>query len=202
LEASLITSAATLAIIAGGVGQRLGGVPKGLLVHQGRTLIERLLDLRHNFVEVLLVSGDRAYQSYGLRTTSDLVPGRGAPGGVHAALAKANTPWVVAIGCDMPFVSPGAVQILLKARAARTDWVCFEIAGRLEPLLGVYRSAIAPKWGRLLASQPSFAELSRRFRTDVLPEHRLQEVDPELRSVVSLNTPEDLQRFGVSLPTL
>ena len=197
----MVASGVTLAIIAGGVGQRLGGVPKGLLVHQGRTLIERLLDLRDNFAEVLLVSGDRAYQCYGLRTTGDLVPGRGAPGGVHAALAKANTPWVVAIGCDMPFVSPGAVQILLDARRARTDWVCFEIAGRLEPLLGVYRSAIAPKWGRLLASQPSFAELSRRFRHYFLSEQQLREVDPDLRSVVSLNTPEDLRRFEVSLPT-
>lgn len=196
-----MSSDATLAIIAGGVGQRLGGVAKGLLVHQGRTLIERLLDLRRDFVEVLLVSGDSTYQSYGLRTISDLVPGRGAPGGVHAALAKANTPWVLAVGCDMPFVSPEAVRVLLDARRARTDWVCFEIAGRLEPLLGVYRSAIAPRWGRLLASQPSFAELSRRFRHHLLPEQRLREVDPELRSVVSVNTPEDLHRLGMSLPT-
>lgn len=197
----MVTSGATLAIIAGGVGQRLGGVAKGLLVHQGRTLIERLLDLRRDFVEVLLVSGDRAYQSYGLRTISDLVPGRGAPGGVHTALARANTPWVLAVGCDMPFVSPEAVRILLDARRARTDWVCFEVAGRLEPLLGVYRSAIAPRWGRLLASEPSFAELSRRFRHCFLPEQRLREVDPVLRSVVSLNTHEDLHRYGVSLPT-
>src|SRR5713226_3674568 len=77
----------TLAIIAGGGGHRLGGVAKGLLTLEGRPLIERILDLRPRFSEVLLVADNPgAYKAYGLRSVPDLVEGRGAPGGVHAAL--------------------------------------------------------------------------------------------------------------------
>src|SRR6266851_3734325 len=76
----------TLAIIAGGGGHRLGGVAKGLLTLEGRPLIERILDLRPRFSEVLLVADNPgAYKAYGLRSVPDLVEGRGAPGGVHAA---------------------------------------------------------------------------------------------------------------------
>src|SRR5713226_3320767 len=72
----------TLAIIAGGGGHRLGGVAKGLLTLEGRPLIERILDLRPRFSEVLLVADNPgAYKAYGLRSVPDLVEGRGAPGG-------------------------------------------------------------------------------------------------------------------------
>src|SRR5215213_9884328 len=93
----------TLALIAGGQGARLGGVAKGLLRLQGQPLLAQLLKLRPLFGEVLLVSNDpRPYAAWALPTVADVLPGRGAPGGVHAALAHARTAWVLAVGCDMP----------------------------------------------------------------------------------------------------
>src|SRR5258708_12908942 len=106
---------ATLAIIAGGGGHRLGGVAKGLLTLEGRPLIERILDLRPRFSEVLLVADNPgAYKAYGLRSVPDLVEGRGAPGGVHAALGAARTPWLFAAGCDMPSVPRQLARMLLE----------------------------------------------------------------------------------------
>ncbi len=191
----------TLAIIAGGGGHRLGGVAKGLLTLEGRPLIERILDLRPRFSEVLLVADNPgAYKAYGLRSVPDLVEGRGAPGGVHAALGAARTPWLFAVGCDMPFVAWQVVRMVLEARAPDVDLVCFEIDGRFEPLLAVYRSSLAQSWGACLAKNPSFGGIFSGFRTRVLPKLRLQEVDPDLRSVVSINGPDDLARWGVQLP--
>lgn len=192
---------ATLAIIAGGGGHRLGGVAKGLLTFEGRPLIERILDLRPRFADVVLVADNPgAYKAYGLRSVPDRVEGRGAPGGVHAALEAARTPWLFAVGCDMPFVAWQVVRIVLEARAPDVDLVCFEIDGRFEPLLAVYRSSLAQPWGACLANNPSFGGIFSGFRTRVLPKSRLQEVDPDLRSVVSINAPDDLARWGVQLP--
>jgi len=190
-----------LAIIAGGRGTRLGGAAKGLLKVEGRPLIERILDLRSQFAEVFLVADDPIpYQTYGLRRIEDRHKGCGAPGGVHAALAAASAPWVFAVGCDMPFVEWAVVHEVLDARSSDVDLVCFEVHGRLEPLLGVYRSSLAERWGELLRPNPSFRDLFSHFRARVLPQSRLREVDPDLRSPVSINTPADLARWRVQVP--
>lgn len=190
-----------LAIIAGGKGSRLGGAAKGLLKIEGKPLIERILELRSRFAEVCLVTDDPIpYRSYGLRCIEDRHKGRGAPGGVHAALAAASAPWVFAVGCDMPFIEWAVVREVLEARSPDADLVCFEVHGRLEPLLGVYRSSLAKRWGELLPTNPSFRDLFSHFRTRVLPEARLREVDPDVRSPVSINTPADLARWRVELP--
>lgn len=193
---------ATLAIIAGGKALRLAGAEKGMLLFEGRTLLSRLLDLRPLFGDALLVANiPTAYPGYALRRVSDLVLDRGAPGGVHAALAQSRTPWLFAAACDMPFVTAPVVQALLCARDELTDVICFEVGGRLEPLLGAYRCSIADAWGRALASQPSFRDLFGRFRLKLLPEERLRAVDPGMRAITSVNTPEDLVRMNIGRPS-
>jgi molybdopterin-guanine dinucleotide biosynthesis protein A len=195
---------ATFAVIAGGLGRRLGGVAKGLLRREGRTLLEGQLELARSleFAEVLLsTSRPEPYARFGLRTVPDALPDRGAPGGVHAALAAARTPWVVAVAADMPFVGSPAVLALLGARTASAELICFQVGGRLEPLLAAYRAELAPRWELLLRAEPlSFARLFEHFRTLVLPEEALIAVDPSLASVVSVNTPEGARAAGVELP--
>jgi molybdopterin-guanine dinucleotide biosynthesis protein A len=192
---------ATLAIIAGGKGNRLDGVPKGLLILEGRTLLSRLLDLRPLFADALLVTNTpEVYAEQDLRSVRDLVPDRGAPGGVHAALVHARTSWVFAVACDMPFVSSPVVEALLRSRAHQIDVVCFQIAGRAEPLLAVYRCSIAGAWERALAAGPSFRELFRNFRVHLLGDSDLRQVDPQMRAIVSVNTPQDVVRLDIKLP--
>ncbi|QSQ12027.1 molybdenum cofactor guanylyltransferase [Myxococcus landrumensis] len=191
----------TFAIIAGGQGRRLSGVPKGLLEVEGRTVLARQLSLAPRFGEVVLVANTpEPYAPYGLRTVADTVRDKGAPGGVHAALSASRTPWVVTVACDMPFVSWEALRVLLAARGDDVDAVCFESSGRVEPLLAVYRSALARVWLATLSEDPSLRQLLSRFRARVLPESALRAVDPSLRSLVNVNTPEDLAAQGGRLP--
>ena len=192
----------TLAVVAGGQGRRLSGVPKGLLKIGAGTVLERLLGLAPLFAEVLLVANvPEPYARFGLRTVADVVPGKGSPGGVHAALVGARTQWVLAVACDMPFVQPEAIRVLLEARAPEVDAVAFTVAGRVEPLLAVYRASLASPWGQALSEEdPSLRELLSRCRARLLPEEALRAVDAQLRSLVNVNTPEDLRRHGLALP--
>jgi molybdopterin-guanine dinucleotide biosynthesis protein A len=192
----------TLAVVAGGQGRRLSGVPKGLLRVGEGTVLERLLALAPLFAEVLLVANvPEPYARFGLRTVADGVAGKGAPGGVHTALVGARTAWVFAVACDMPFVRPEAVRVLMEARGPEVDAVCFTVAGRVEPLLAVYRASLASTWEQALREgDPSLRELLSRCRARLLPEAALRAVDPELRSLVNVNTPEDLSRHGLALP--
>jgi molybdopterin-guanine dinucleotide biosynthesis protein A len=179
----------------------LSGVPKGLLLRGGRPLVEHLLDLTPLIAEVTLVANEpEPYARFGLRTVTDVIPGRGAPGGVHAALVHARTEWVLAVACDMPFVTRAVAELIIGATGQDVDIVACEVNNRLEPLLAVYRSALAGQWGAALESNPSFRQLYRQFRVRLLAEQALRAVDGDMRATVSINTPDDLRRFGVEPP--
>ncbi len=191
----------TFAILAGGEGRRLGGVAKGLLMLDGAPVLARQLRLAPHVAEVLLVSPDPApYARFGLRTLTSEVRGHGASGGLCAALGAARTPWVLALGCDMPFVEPPVLEVLAGARDATCDVVLFEVGGFLQPLLGLYRSALAASFTAQLPSHPSLRSLVRGVRARVLTEQHLSGVDARLLAVQGLNTPQDLARFGVEQP--
>ncbi|MGZ6029911.1 MAG: GNAT family N-acetyltransferase [Myxococcaceae bacterium] len=183
----------SLAIVAGGSATRLGGACKPLLPVGGRTVLARLLALRTLADEVLLVSADPRLPEAGMRRILDVVPGRGAPGGVQAALAQSRASWVLAVAGDMPFVDGRAVLPLLAARGPDVDAVAYTVAGRLEPLAAVYRSALAQSWARALAGGgASFGALWEGLRGVTLPESVLREATGDTRAVLSLNAPVDL----------
>ena len=191
----------SLAILAGGRARRLGGIPKGLLLRDGRPVLQHLLALAPRFMETFLVASDAApYRSFGVRSVADVLPEHGAPGGVHAALVQAHTPWVLAVAAEMPFVTLAVVERLLAERREAVDAVGFEVGGRLEPLLALYRTALAPAWGAALAQTPSFPDLWQTVRACLLPEAALREVDPLCRAVLSVNTPEEARALAVELP--
>ena len=186
----------SLAIVAGGGATRLGGVCKPLLRVRGRTVLERLLGLRTLVDEVLLVSSDPRLPDAGMRRVADVVPGRGAPGGVQAALADARTPWVLAVAGDMPFLDGRAVLPLLEARADDVDAVAYIVGGRLEPLAALYRSALAPRWAEALSGKgTSFTALWTGLRGRMLPEAVLREATGDTRAVVNLNLPSDVSTW-------
>jgi molybdopterin-guanine dinucleotide biosynthesis protein A len=191
-----------LAILAGGRARRLGGIPKGLLVREGRPLLMHLLALGPLFADTFLVASDAVpYRGLGVRSVPDAVPGRGAPGGVYTALVQARTEWVVAVAADMPFVTSAVVERLLAERSQTVDAAGFQVAGRLEPLLALYRAASAPVWEAALSGNPSFPTVWQTLRTCVLPEEALAQVDPGCRAVLSVNTPEEAQTLGIGLPS-
>ncbi len=183
----------SLAIVAGGSASRLGGACKPLLRVRGRMVLERLLGLRTLADEVLLVSPDPRLPDAGLRRVEDVVPGRGAPGGVQAAMAQARAPWVLAVAGDMPFLDGRAVLPLLEARTDAVDAVAYTVSGRLEPLAALYRSALAPRWAMALAGGgASFRALWSGLRGRTLPESVLREATGDTRAVLSLNLPSDV----------
>lgn len=182
----------TFVVQAGGKGARLGGVAKGLIRLGGERIVDRLLALGAEWPRWVVANEPAAYEDLAVPVVADVVPGRGAPGGVVTALAVADTEWVLTVACDMPFVTRAAIDALLVAAGPDVDVVCFERGGRLEPLLGLYRRALLDAWGAKLEDQPSLQGLIRSARYRALTPD-----DP--RALDSLNTPEELQRAGASL---
>jgi molybdopterin-guanine dinucleotide biosynthesis protein A len=189
-------------LVAGGSATRLGGLPKGLLRLGGEPIAARSLRLfRDLFGAALVVANDRApYAWLGVPVVADRIPGKGAPGGVHAALAEAATGWVFTAACDMPFLAPGPIA-LLSARRAGADAVMVRWRGNLEPLHALWSRACLPVVERLLrAGDPSLQALARAVTTRVVEEDEWRTVDPEGRSFENVNTPADAARLGAVYP--
>jgi molybdopterin-guanine dinucleotide biosynthesis protein A len=190
-------------LLAGGRAERLGGIPKGLLRLEGIPIAARSLALfRGLFGEALLVtSAPGPYAALGATTLPDLQAGRGAPGGLHAALSAARTGWVFAAACDMPFLSAEPIR-LLAAQRAGVAAVLVRSGGRLEPLHAFWSRACLPALERLLSAtegHASLRDLAAAVPARVVEEAAFRAADPEGRALCNVNTPEDAARLGLGL---
>ncbi len=190
----------TGALLAGGHASRMGGVAKGLLTLEGQPLLGRSLDLFGQlFGASLLVVNDPApYRRFEVAQVADLVPERGAPGGLHAALSAATTPWIFAAGCDMPFISAGGIA-LLAARRSGARAVLPRWEGRLEPLHALWSREALPDLTRALADGPvSLWRFAEQLGAAIVEAEAWRAVDPEGRAFVNANTAAEASRFGLS----
>ncbi len=186
-------------LVAGGRATRMAGLPKGLLRVGGEPIAARTLRIfRRIFGATLVVANDRSpYAGLGAPIVGDLLAGKGAPAGVHAALSAATTPWIFTAACDMPFLSEGPVAYLAErrgdARAVLVRW-----GGRLEPLHAFWSRECLPVFEDALCSgAPSLQELARAVSAHVVEEDEWRAVDPDGRALENVNTPADAVRLGL-----
>lgn len=131
-------------ILAGGNASRYGGAPKGLERVGGRRIIDRLAEsLIPATDDLLLIANDAAAGSWlpGVRCATDVRPGLGSLGGIHAALVHADGP-VLVVAWDMPFVPTGLLTAL-RVAGASADVAVPESGSRrgVEPLCAYYGPA-------------------------------------------------------------
>jgi molybdopterin-guanine dinucleotide biosynthesis protein A len=189
-------------LVAGGQSRRMGGLPKELVRRDGETLAERSLALfRDLFGEVLVVASDPApWAGLSVRVVPDAIAGKGAPGGLHAALAAARTGWIFAAACDMPFLSPEAIGFLAARRGAAPA-VLVEWERGLEGLHAFWSREALPTVERMLREgDPSIRAIAAALGARVVTAAEWRQVDPGGRSFENVNSPEDLERLGLDAP--
>jgi len=188
----------TLVIQAGGESRRMGQ-DKALLPFKGQTLIERVLGRVAHLADEVLVTTQRpeGYEFLGLPLIADVIPGRGALGGLYTALSASAQPLVAVVACDMPFVSAA----LLAAQrdlliAGQHSAVIPRTEGGTEPFHAVYRR---------LACLPAIqaAITAEKWRVDAwYGSVRLRWLEPEEvlvhdplgRAFWNVNTPEEFHQ--------
>ena len=187
-------------LVAGGAASRLGGIPKGLLRIAGEPIVARSLRLFADvFAGSMIVANEAApYAAFGAPVVPDAIAGKGAPGGLHAALSASRTPWVFTAACDMPFLSADPIAWLAQRRdgapAVAVIW-----KGRLEPLHAFWSRACLPTIEAMLrGGDPSMWAIATAVGARMVNEEEWREVDPAGRAFANVNTPEDAARLGVN----
>lgn len=183
-------------IQAGGESRRMGR-DKGLAPFLGRPLITRIIERLEPIASEMIVTTNHpeAYQFLGLPLFSDLIPGRGALGGLYTALSAATQPLAAVVACDMPFVRPELLtaqrDLLLEKRV---DAVVPHLGGGVEPFHAVYRCASCLPHIKAALDADKWRADAWFSKANVLlmRKEQIQTFDPELSSFSNVNTPEEL----------
>ena len=192
---------ATLIILAGGEGKRMG-FPKHEIALGETNILERIhLRVGSLFQETVIVGRGISTSLPGVRTAEDCYPERGALVGIHAGLSESQTDVAFVIACDMPHVERSLVSHLLSL-AADADIVVPIIRAYNEPLCAVYRTTCLHPIARSIeAGILKIIHFYSEVRVREIPEHEIRQFDPALRSFVNLNTPEE-RKLATSLDVL
>jgi len=182
---------ATLIILAGGEGKRMG-FPKHELPMGETSILERIHQrLGDLFVETIVAGRGISSPNQQIRIAEDGYSERAALVGIHAGLAASQTDLTFVIACDMPYVKSGLVFHLLAA-AADVDVVVPVIRGYYEPLCAVYRTTcLRPIARSIEGGIMKIIHFYPEVRVREITEQEIREFDPNLRSFVNLNTPTD-----------
>ena len=189
---------ATAIILAGGESARMRS-PKALIEVGGVQMIRRaLMALAPLFSETLIVSNDPApFQGLGARVVPDNARFAGLKGpmtGIYSGLMEARFDLAFVAACDMPFIEPRLVLWMAELTAGH-DAVVARTGGRAEPLFGYYtKRAAGTLEGALKRGQRSLQAVMKDLSVRYVDEDEMREFDPQLCSLVNVNTPDDLDR--------
>ena len=138
------------AILVGGQSRRLGR-DKVLLEYDGQLLIKRsVLLLSSLFTEVFVIGHHRSeFDHLGIKTIEDLIPGKGALGGLYTAIMNAGSPAIFVMAADMPFVSPSLINRVIELRSD-ADAVIPKGPKGFEPLCALYSDSCAEPMKRAI----------------------------------------------------
>ena len=178
------------AVLAGGRGSRMG-TPKPSVRLAGRPLIEHPLQaLRQAGLEAVVVAKPgSALPPLEVAVWEEPEQPRHPLCGVLRALQGAGGRSVLAVGCDMPFVTPR-----LLARMASVDGrlVVPEVSGRLHPLLARYSPELAGPLADALRRRAPLQDAVRELHPSVLDEGALRRFGSPERLLFNVNDRADL----------
>lgn len=179
-------------ILAGGEGQRMGGVDKAFVQLADRPLIAHVLDRLEPQVERVLISanGDASrFAGLGCQVVPDATP-QGPLSGVLSALsaaAKLGATHVVSSPVDTPFLPGDLVPQLLLAAESDPEGLAFAAdATGDHPATALWPVGLAPALADFLASGEAKVT---RFTS---AHKAARALFPDPRAFLNLNTPDDV----------
>ncbi len=190
-------------ILAGGSSSRMGK-NKALLSHpgsdpQGVTFIEYLVSLLQTCcTETVIVARDHAqareYSFTDVRVIVDEIPGVGPLMGLYSGLSAIHTARALVVAVDLPYIQPALLSFLL-SQPLLDDMLLVPLEHSTpQVLLALYPRSILPLVKeQLLQGRRDVRCLLQVAPVQFIEEAQLLQIDPELRSFVNINTPEELR---------
>jgi molybdopterin-guanine dinucleotide biosynthesis protein A len=193
----IITIMLTVAIQAGGESRRMGQ-EKALAPFLGQPLISRVLQRVASIADEVLVTTNtpQSYLFLNVPVYADLMPGRGALGGLFTALAVASYPMVAVVACDMPFVDPDLLCAeYRKMLNTQADVVIPQAKDGMQPFHAIYRRETCLPFVQSALDRGCWRVDAwfDQVLVHPFPEAELVKFDPSLHCFWNVNTIEELE---------
>jgi molybdenum cofactor guanylyltransferase len=136
-------------ILAGGRAQRMGGVDKGLIILNGKPMIEHVIATLRAEIDNLLINANRnqeQYAAFGYPVIPDIMDGYLGPlAGIASGMRAASTPYIVTAPCDSPLIASNLVQRLHAALTREGADISVAHDGeRMHPVFALMRRDLLP----------------------------------------------------------
>lgn len=182
-------------VLAGGLGRRMGGVDKGLIELDGRPMVAHVLGRLAPQVDAVLINANQnadRYGAFGYPVVPDRIEGYAGPlAGLHAGLGASNTPLVVTVPCDSPFLPLDLVARLRAALEANHAQLAVAKTGdQAQPVFSLVRRDVHDDLAAFLESggRKIDAWYARLAVVEV-------SFDDEAAAFANINTREELSGF-------
>lgn len=146
----------TAVILSGGQATRMGGQDKGLILFKNKPLISYVANIINENVNSILVSANKnldLYQKFGTVIRDDLSGFQGPLAGVSKAMHVANTPYLLVLPCDGPFVNSLLVKRLAQSMQQHEVNACVASNGdKIHPTYSLINIALKDNLDKFLQS--------------------------------------------------
>lgn len=138
----MIHDQVTYLILAGGRGQRMNGVDKGLMLWQSRPMVEHILDRLNSPADKIIISANRNQNLYKKYTNTviadELEDFQGPLAGILSAMQICETPYLLCLPCDSPEPPENMLEQLWSCmqKNHKSSALCHD-GERLQPLFGL-----------------------------------------------------------------
>ncbi|MCC6477497.1 molybdenum cofactor guanylyltransferase [bacterium] len=177
------------AILLGGQSSRMGRPKEGVLLPDGRTMLQAVIERVTRICPVKVLSGE-SVNLPNVLNVQDTTPGLGPMAGLEAILASGVAERYLIAACDQPLLGEAVLERLVGEPRARVV-VPRGANGFLYPLPGVYdRSVLAQVSERIEKRELSLI----RLLSDV-GARAIDVSEDEEESLRSFNTPDELQEL-------
>jgi len=187
-------------ILAGGKNSRLPGKKKAFQKIGDLTILDSIYGLLSSlFKEVIIVVNDpEEFAGWDMTVVTDIVPSRCALAGLHAGLFYASFPYAYVTACDTPFVKQSVVEYIVSQIEPGYEVILPRTDDGFEALSAVYSKECIPLIeDNLKKNIFMIKKFFRKKKVKVIPVEQLKALDPKMRFIFNVNTPEDLENAKV-----
>jgi len=177
------------AVLAGGLGSRLGG-EKALAMVAGKPLVSYPVEAARaaGLETVIVAKPETELPDLGVAVLREPSEPRHPLCGVLAAL-DARRGDVLALACDMPFMSPGLLEWMAAAEGA----LVIEAADRLQPLPGRYPAVSRDRIAEAIEREEPMGATLAALRARRVGATELERFGEPSRMLFNVNEPVDLR---------
>jgi molybdopterin-guanine dinucleotide biosynthesis protein A len=191
----------TCAILAGGRSTRLGRDKAFERIEGGRLIDREVSVLSHLSRDIYIITTPEKKTLFPVpefkqKIFLDIYPGKGVLAAIYTGLKYSATPYVLFVGCDMPFLSLDLLGFMVdQARSNCYDAIVPRLGNMTEPLHAIYSTACLPVIYDLVKSDRlKMSDLFNCIKTRYICETEIDRLDPQHLSFFNINTKDDLRR--------